>query len=477
MFLNRANELADLEARYGSRRAEFVVLWGRRRVGKTSLTWAFCQGKPHVFYFSERASADYLLREFSHALRAAAEPGTTCGERNQTTISPDFTYPDWYTAFRQMAKLATDDRFVVVIDEFPYLAESAPGASTALQKAWDLHLSASRLFLVLTGSTLSVMSHHVLDASAPLYGRHSWALELKPLLIYDLPAFLPAYTPTQLVETCAVLGGMPGYVQQFDDRRPVLDNIARQVISVGGALFGTARLTVFEELADPGLNFKVLEVIASGAHKPADIGRLAAIRDRHQLRRILLRLMEVGLVEARRPLERDRGRERRPTYFITDPYLRFWFRYVKPHAHLLEMREGENLVLEEVRNRWAQLVSPAWEEIARIHLWRLSARRQFPFYLEEVGSWFSAHAQLDVVGLNRGERRVVFGEARWRRQPATVQTLERLMERSQAWLGRDPDWEVHYALFARAFGPELRELAAVEEDVHLYTHENVLAVS
>ncbi|MCK4449330.1 MAG: hypothetical protein KAX26_01935, partial [Anaerolineae bacterium] len=87
---------------------------------------------------------------------------------------------------------------------------------------------------------------------------------------------------------------------------------------------------------------------------------------------------------------------------------------------------------------------------------------------------FSAHAQLDVVGLNRGKRRVVFGEARWRRQPATVQTLERLMERSRAWLGQDPDWEVHYALFARAFGQELRDLAAAEGDVHLYAPENML---
>ncbi len=471
MFLNRNNELADLEARYKSPRAEFVVLWGRRRVGKTRLAWAFCQDKPHIFYFSERASSDYLLREFSQALHGSAKdhPGQPLPASNPI-------YPDWHTAFRQMAKLAAEERLVVVVDEFPYLAESAPGVSTALQKAWDLHLSASRIFLVLTGSTLSVMSRHVLDASAPLYGRHTWALELKPLLIYDLPPFLPAYSPTQLIETYAVVGGMPGYVQQFDDRRSVLDNITRQIISVGGALFGTARLTVFEELADPGLNFTVLEVIAAGAHKPADIGRLAAIRERHQLRRILLRLMEVGLVEARRPLERDRGRQRQPGYFIADPYLRFWFRFIQPHVQMLEMREGERLVRQQVRDQWAQLVAPTWEEIARTHLWRLSARQQFPFHLKEIGSWFSAHAQLDIVGLNRDQRQVVLGEVKWRRRPATVQTWERLVDRSRLWLGRDPDWEVHYALFARSFGPELQKLAAAEEDIHLYTPEDVLAL-
>ncbi|MFN8491430.1 MAG: ATP-binding protein [Caldilineaceae bacterium] len=464
MFLNRTNELADLTTRYQSKKAEFVVLWGRRRVGKTSLIWAFCQGKPHLFYFSERASADYLLREFSRALRAALEPAP---------IPAEFTYPDWYTAFRHLADLATQARFIIVIDEFPYLAESVPGVATALQKAWDLHLSTSQIMLVLTGSTLSVMSHHVLDASSPLYGRHTWAFELKPLLIYDLPAFLPAYRPTQLVETYAVLGGMPGYIQQFDDRRPVLNNIARQMVLVSGALFGAARLAIFEELVEPGLHFKVLEVIASGAHKPEEIGRLAAIRDRHQVRRILLRLVEVGLVEAREPLERDRGRQRQPGYFIADHYLQFWFQYIKPHARLLEMREGEALVLDEIRRQWGQIIAPAWEEIARIHLWRMSARRRFPFYVEEIGAWFSAQAQLDIVGLNRGEHRVVFGEVKWRRQPTTVQTLEQLMERARAWLGRDPDWEVHYALFAREFGETLQAEAAAEGDIHLYTPEDV----
>lgn len=466
MFLNRTNELADLNRRYQANRAEFVVLWGRRRVGKTSLIWAFCQEKPHLFYFSERASGDYLLREFSRAVAAVRQP--------TATIAADFTYPDWYTAFRELALLAEQERFLVVIDEFPYLAESVPGVATALQKAWDLHLANSRLMLVLTGSTLSVMSHHVLDAASPLYGRHTWAFELKPLLIYDLPAFLPNYTPTQLVETYAILGGMPGYIQQFDDRRPVLNNIAQQIVAVSGSLFGAARLTVFEELADPGLHLKVLEVIAAGAHKPEEIGRLAAIRDRSQVRRTLLRLLEVGLIEAREPLERDRGRQRQATYVIADHYLHFWFQYIKPHVRLLELREGEALVLEQLREQWAQMVAPAWEEVARTHLWRLSARRQFPFYLEDVGSWFAAQAQIDVVGLNRKEHRVVFGEVKWRRQPATVQTLEGLMSRARAWLGRDPDWEVHYALFAREFGQALREQAELEGDIHLYTPEEVL---
>ena len=319
------------------------------------------------------------------------------------------------------------------------------------------------------------MSHHVLDVSSPLYGRHTWAFELKPLLIYDLPAFLPTYTPTQLVETYAILGGMPGYIQQFDERRSVLHNIAQQIVAVSGSLFGAARLTVFEELVDPGLNFNVLEVIAGGAHKPEEIGRLAAIRDRNQVRRTLLRLLEVGLIEAREPLERDRGRQRQPGYFVTDHYLHFWFQHIKPHVRLLEMREGKALVLEQIRDQWAQIIAPAWEEVARTHLWRLSARRQFPFYVEEIGSWFSAQAQIDVVGLNRGEHRVVFGEVKWRRQPATMQTLDGLMARARAWLGRDPDWEVQYAIFAREFGQTLQEQAAMEGDIHLYTPEDVLS--
>lgn len=115
-----------------------------------------------------------------------------------------------------------------------------------------------------------------------------------------------------------------------------------------------------------------------------------------------------------------------------------------------------------------------WEEIARAHLWRTSARRELPFYVEEIGSWFSAQAQLDIVGVNRRERRVLFGEVKWQRSPATIQTLDRLIEQSGKWLGRDPDWQVYYALFARSFGQELQELAETEGDIFLFTPEDVL---
>ena len=267
---------------------------------------------------------------------------------------------------------------------------------------------------------------------------------------------------------------MPGYIQHFDNRRSVLTNISQQIVSVSGSLFETARLSIFEEIAEPGLHLSVLEVIANGAHKPADIGRLAATRDRHQLRRILLHLQEVRLVEARIPLERDRGHQRQPGYFIADPYLRFWFRYIKPRMRLLEMREGQQVVLDEIRNQWAQLVAPTWEEIARTHLWRLSARRQLPIYLENVGFWFSAQAELDVVGINRRERRVVFGEVKWQRWSATVQTLDRLIDQSRKWLGRDPDWDVYYTLFARSFGRQLQERAEAEDDIFLYSPDDII---
>lgn len=464
MFLNRTNELADLETRYASQQAEFVVLWGRRRIGKTSLIWEFCQNKPNLFYFSERAPEAYQLNAFSQQIAALTS----------STAEPVNSHSDWYAAFAQLAEIAKEQRIIVVIDEYPYLAESAPGISTALQKAWDLHLSKSNIFLVLTGSTISVLSRHVLDQSAPLYGRHTWNLELKPLLLYDLPDFLPKYTPTQLIETHAVLGGLPGHIRQFNDSRSVLNNVARQIVSVSGSLYGTARLMIFEELSNPGLNLKVLEVIAGGAHRPADIGRLAGIPDRAQLRRLLLELREVRLIETRQPLERDRGRQRQPGYFLADPYLRFWFRFIKPYAPLLEMREGEQLVLDEIRNQWAQMVAPMWEEIARTHLWRLSARRQFPFYLEDVGFWFSGKAQLDLVGINRRDHRVVFGEAKWRRKAATMQTLEQLRTQSKKWLGRDPDWDVTYVLFARDFGSALREEAEAEYDLFLYGPNDLL---
>ena len=196
MFLNRTRELGYLSERYAAGRAEIVVLYGRRRVGKSALLFEWSEGKPCIFFFARRADKATLLGEFSRAIRTFSTNSPSAPEGPSGTPD-DFTYPSWGAAFSVLAELATERRLVIILDEFPYLVEADPELPTLLQREWDLHLQHTQIFLVLSGSIQSVIQQQVLDPTAPLYRRHTWPFELKPLTLADLPAFFPRYTAEQ----------------------------------------------------------------------------------------------------------------------------------------------------------------------------------------------------------------------------------------------------------------------------------------
>jgi AAA+ ATPase superfamily predicted ATPase len=464
MFRNRQRELAYLDSRYARPGAEFAVLYGRRRVGKSTLVYEWCQDKPHLYFFAARLPGQALLAEFSHRVAAAL-------------AQPERKFLDWDSAFLALADLARDRRYVVVIDEYPYLADSVPGLSTLLQRAWDMCLQHTHLFLCLTGSTHSVVRREILDGDAPLYRRHTWAYELLPLQPADCPAFFPGYNAEQLVEAYSVLGGMPRNLVTMDPQASLVRNVEREILSPAGSLFNEVRLLLHEELKGEVDTFsRVLSAIAAGNHHRREIAATANLT-LAAAQHYLDDLQSAGLVEHRLPLTRIRDEGRQGTYHVLDPFLRFWHRWVAPYQALLEINQRQAETLSEIRNNLPYVVAPVWETVAQRHLLVASGRGPIPFPVQEVGSWWARGAQIDVVGVNRTERRVIFGEARWRTSRVTSADLDALVEKGLLWLRGDTSrWDVHYAFFARGFGQV--QVEGVEEQlVHLFTPEDVIAVS
>jgi hypothetical protein len=464
MFLNRQRELTYLQSRYARPGAEFAVLYGRRRVGKTSLVYEWCQNKPHLYFFAARLSGETLLYEFSQEITKALQ-------------QPERTFPDWSSAFLALAELAQQQRFVVVIDEYPYLAESVPGLSTILQRAWDTTLQHTRLFLCLTGSTYSVVQREILDGQAPLYRRHTWAYELLPLQPSDCHPFFPTYSAEQVIEAYSVLGGMPRNLVAMDPQTNLIRNIEREILSPAGSLFNEVRLLLHEELkGEVDVFSRVLEAIASGAHYRRDIAA-AAHMTLAAAQHYLNDLQTIGVVERRRPLSRLHDQGHQGTYHILDPFLRFWHRWVASHRTLLDINQRQAETLSEIRTNLPYIVAPVWETIARQHLLVASGQGQIPFPVQEVGAWWTRGAQVDVVGVNRSERRVVFGEARWRTSNVTAADLNILMEKGLLWLRGDTSrWDVHYVFFARAFG-QIQVEGVNEAAVHFFTPAEVTSLS
>lgn len=465
MFLNRTRELSYLDARYRRPGAEIAVLYGRRRVGKSALVYEWSKDKRRVFFFAQRLDSATLLRQFSRELALVTQPAAT--------IAADFSYPDWESAFRAMGELAQSERLVVVIDEYPYLVEMEPGISTILQKVWDLFLQQTQLYLILTGSLLSVMRRHLLATDAPLYRRHTWPYELQPLQVSDLAPFFPQRSPTELVDTFAVFGGMPHYLVSVDRTTDLLSNIEQDVLSPAGSLFDEPRLQLHEELRgdiEPYLH--ILGAIAQGAHQRSEIATQSGLTDANKTGAHLATLVELGLVEHRQPVARIHKPQRWGTYHLRDPFFRFWHRWVLPHRNYLTIGQGQQELIDQVRQNMFSIVAPVWEEIARSYLYPVTARGDIPMRIEETGSWWSRQAQIDVVAVNRAERRVIFGEAKWQRATVTTEAVNRLINRGLQWLDGDTYWDVHYVFFVREVGG-VTEAVAQDRRIHIYTADDL----
>jgi uncharacterized protein len=207
-FVSRRMELALLNNLYGRSGAQFLILYGRRRIGKTALIghWGKELSEPYFYWMASQTSATNQLRNFSQALFQFLHPGTA--------VNTTFSYSSWDAAFAEVARLASDKRVVVVLDEFTYVMQADPEVPSLLQRAWDHQLKDSQVFLVLMGSLAGIIQRAALDYQSPLYGRATARLKLQPLSFGALSDLLPNYNSEQRVAVYTITGGVPAYLER-----------------------------------------------------------------------------------------------------------------------------------------------------------------------------------------------------------------------------------------------------------------------
>ncbi|MEM7535969.1 MAG: ATP-binding protein [Chloroflexota bacterium] len=467
-FVNRKKELCILDTRYESNQAEFLVVTGRRRVGKTSVLAQFARQHQGIYFLGYLDSEESLLQQFSQLIYQSEYPDS----------KPDdaFTYGSWLGLFRAIGRLAQNQRLVVIIDEYPYLVGSSQRLASQLQKVWDEILQHSQIYLVICGSYISVMKRDLLDRDAPLHGRRTGQLFVQPLTVWQAAEFLPNYTPLEIVDAYAVAGGTPAYLRQLSDQRDIWDNIRYSVLNRGSMLYNEPDLLLRDELREPRLYAAILRAIAAGNHQLKKIATAAGIESSNSVSSYLDLLKSLRWVEHRVPLGSTRHEGQRwGTWHLVDAYIRFWARYVLPHVRRLEYDEADELLYELIRPTWAQFVGVVWEDIARQHLPLLSKEREIPFWPEEVGSWWSAKAQIDLVGVNYADRLAVLGEARWREEKVGVRYFNELEKKADHWLNNQSGWKLFYVFYSkRGFTDDLVSLAAQQGSILLKTPDDVI---
>lgn len=463
-FVDRETELRWLERCWRERGAQLLIVYGRRRVGKTELLKHFIQGKRAVYVLADRRPEREQLKEVATRL------GTHFGD--------DFIgrkgFETWLEAFEYLqAKLPgrtakSARKLVLVIDEYPYLVENNQATSSLFQKGWDETLRHLPLCLVLCGSSMAMMESETLAQRAPLYGRRTGDLLVRPLDFSGVRQFLPKrWSFERCAEVFAVLGGMPGYVNKFDLDADLKANVRHQILTPGTFLFREVDFLLKEELREPRNYLAVLRAVGQGKRKFGEITNDTGLA-KNVLHKYLHVLENLQLIEREVPVtEKMPQRSKRSLYGIQDPFVAFWFECVYPYVSDLELGETR-VALRRLRQILPHLLGRAYERIAREGIRRSQA---LPFPVHRLGRWWDHQDEIDVVGVNEDLNAILFGEVKWSAKPIGTDILQRLKAKAaRVQWGRKGRREA-FGLFSRkGFTPEMRK-AALQEGILLFERD------
>jgi AAA+ ATPase superfamily predicted ATPase len=434
LFLNRSAELRALDRMWKAPDGQLMLVWGRRRTGKSYLLAHFSEGRRSVFYTATEQSPEVELEAFSDRVRETLQPGP----RDVLAGGP---FRTWDEALAYCAAAAEDEPLLVVLDEFSYLVESDPALPSVVQRFWDRAGRTSRLRLVLCGSATTVLEGLGAER-APLFGRFTGRLQVHPFSYRDAAAFHPSLSPERQALVYGILGGMPLYLRLWDPDATLEENLTELVGDASAPLVNEGELLLRTELPDAAGYFRLMAAIAEGRTK------FSGIRDVVKMdpTRGLDKLSTVRLVERRAPVTEDLDATRRRIHRIGDNFLTFWFRFVYPNRGEIERGLGPQVVRSSIVPRLDEFMEPVAKELARDWV-RDRAIAGDLRGVTRVGSWWSAdgRTEVDVVAL-RDQVVALAGEATW--QP-TLDRAALLRVRASLRLLPPQAEEIPIALFAR----------------------------
>ncbi len=449
-FIDRSEESAFLKSKMQGRSAQFIVLWGKRRVGKTELVRRFVQGKPHIYFLSETTSENEQIKRFSAIV----------GDFFDEPLLKSRGFTSWEEAFIYIGSKRQE--IIVVFDEFPYLIQSNPAIPSIFQRGWDESWSRSTVYLILLGSSVGMMESEVLGSRSPLYGRRTGQWKVEPLPFYSASEFRSGKSFEDRMLHFCVAGGMPAYWLQFEKECDFYGNLQRHVLSKGQFLYDEAEFVLREELREPRYYFALLQAIAEGKRKLSEIvnatGLSHSLASKYLgiLSDLKIVLREVPVTE-KRPLKSKKG-----LYDISDEFFRFWFRFVFPYRAQIELGKTAELV-RTIRREMPQYISYQYEKVAR-ELLVEGQEKVFPILA--CGRWWDKNDEIDIVAHNTDLNSILFGEVKWSNKQVGTDILLSLKEKAGkvAW-GRAKRKE-YYCLFSKSgFTDGLLEIAEQEGTV------------
>ena len=461
MFHCRNKELRDLNKRYDKGNFECIVVYGRRRVGKTALINEFCKGKPTVFFSALNASSQENLEALSKAIYEKDHPGAETAP----------VYPSFDAAFAEITRMAENERLVFVIDEYPYLAKANKSISSRLQHIIDHIWKNGKLYLILCGSSMSFMEYQVLGYESPLYGRRTGQFKIQALTYKELTEFNPTLTLEQQAFIYGITGGIPHYINKLDVVDDVDEALKENLFNTSSYLFEEPENLLKQELREPAIYNSVITAIAGGASRSNEIATKVGIES-PICAKYLKVLLDLGILVKETPITEKPGKK--TVYAIGDNFFRFWYRFVPQNTSSISANRID-IIYEPVINKYyPDYMGLIFEQMCREYLFLYA--EDVPVMLSDIGQWWGTDSkakkevQIDIVGTPTEGNEYIIGSCKYRNTPIGVDELELLKHYAEAFGKGD---KYHYYIFSKSgFTQGLQELGDKGE-VKLVTLEDM----
>ncbi len=457
-FVDREAEMETLQSEYQRRGSALVVLYGRRRVGKTTLISQFIRDKKALFFLASEESEVQNRLAFKDK---AAEFINSDLLRNADVKS-------WDVIFRAIIETPFESKPVIVIDEFQYIGKSNPAFPSVFQRIWEENLKHCPVMVILCGSLISMMESQTLAYHSPLYGRHTAQIRLTQIPFRHYAEFFPHKNRRERIEMYAITGGVPKYIQLFTESKDIYTAIERNVLNRSGYLYDEPNFLLKQEVSEIGSYFSIIKAIAAGNSRLSAIASILEVKATG-LTKYLKTLIDLDLVEREVPVtEENPETSKKGLYKIKDNYIRFWFAFVYPNRSFIESGNSRIVMSKIQKSLVSAHTAYVYEDVCRERMWDLNAEDCWPFHFSKIGRWWDAHEEIDIAAVDPDGHNLILGECKFWQEPVDIGVLRSLEAKASFVDWKKHDRHVWYVLFGVAgFTEELRQLAKTRDDLLL----------
>ena len=461
MFIGRERELKALNKLYDSNKFEFAVIYGRRRIGKTELIKQFLGDKKAIYFMGIESNAKLNLENFSKSIL----------EFN-TGIRADTSFSNFQAALEYVFQLAENERIILAIDEYPYVARSSKSLASTLQLLIDKYKDTSKLMLILCGSSMSYMEDHVLSYKAPLYGRRTAQIKLLPFDFEETCRYLANMSGEDKALMYGAVGGTPQYLLQVSDKLSVEENIKNTYLNPISFLYEEPTNLLKQEVREPAIYTAIITAIATGASRMADISTKVG-EDTSVCTTYIKNLISLGIVQKETPYGEKASRK--TIYSLADNMFRFWYRFVLENNSIIA-RGADDLAYKRIEPYFTDYMGKVFEDISAQYLWKLLVTGKSPIEFTSLGRWWGndprtrSQTEIDIMG-EQDKNSALFAECKWTNEKIDLGVLETLVQRSELFAYKN----VHLFLFAKSgFTKGCIDKAAELGNVTLVTYADIL---